>query len=90
MARSVAGTLRATVKGEVCRSTSATRSHPGSVDRTRSPTACCARTSPRVATSRFTPRHISTPWPGNSTDALDKPWLATTIGDVDPAVALIG
>ena len=40
------------------RSTSATRTHPGSGAATRTPTGCCASTSPRAPTSPPTPQRL--------------------------------
>ena len=51
------------------RSTSATRTHPGSADRTRTPTGCCASTCPRAPTCPCTPPPTSTPSPPASTTA---------------------
>src|SRR4029453_18892933 len=45
----------------------------GSAAATRTPTACCANTSPSAATSELTPNPTSTPSPQNSTTALDRP-----------------
>jgi transposase, IS30 family len=41
------------------RSTSATRTAPGSADRTRTPTGCCASTCPRAPICRYSPPQIS-------------------------------
>ena len=45
---------------------------PGSADRTRTPTACCASTSRSAVTSRSTPKPTSTPSRPSSTAVLDK------------------
>ncbi len=46
---------------------SVTRTRPGNARPTRTPTACCASTSPNAATSRSTPPLTSTPSPTSST-----------------------
>ena len=63
---------RASPSRSACRSTSATRNRPGSAAATRTPTGCCATTSPRAPTSASTPgstswrsRTSSTPAPGS-------------------------
>ena len=48
-------------------STSATPSHPGSERPTRTPTACCASTSRKAPTCRYTPKPTSTTSPLSST-----------------------
>src|SRR5215210_5084644 len=58
----------------VCRSTSATPRVRGSAARTRTPTDCCASTSPKAPASPPSPRRSSTRSPPSSTDALDRPW----------------
>ena len=63
---------RGSASRPACRSTSAIRAAPGSADRTRTPTACCASTSRSAATSRSTPKLTSTPSLTSSTDDLDK------------------
>jgi hypothetical protein len=52
---------------------SAIRTSPGSAARTRTPTACCASTSPRAATCPCTPRPIWTGSPPSSTTAPQPP-----------------
>jgi IS30 family transposase len=63
---------RGSASPPACPSTSAIPAAPGSADRTRTPTACCASTSPSAATSRSTPKLTSTPSLTSSTDDLDK------------------
>jgi IS30 family transposase len=48
-----------------CRSTSATRTHPGNAARTRTPTGSCASTCPRAPTSASTALDFSTTSPPN-------------------------
>ena len=53
--------------------TSATPAAPGSAAATKTPTACCASTSPKAKTSRSTARKTSTRSPEASTQDPDKP-----------------
>ena len=55
------------------RSTSATRTAPGSAAPTRTPTDCCASTSRRAPTSPDTPLATSTPSPSRSTPGPARP-----------------
>ena len=55
------------------RSTSPTRTAPGSAARTRTPTGCCASTSPRAPTSRAGPPRTSKPSPPRSTTDPARP-----------------
>ena len=55
------------------RSTSATRSRPGSAAATRTPTGCCASTCPDDSTSGPSPKTTSTPSHSSSTTDLDRP-----------------
>jgi len=41
---------------------------------TRTPTGCCASTSPRAATCRSSPPTTSTSWPSSSTPDPAAPW----------------
>ena len=56
------------------RSTSATRTAPGSGAATRTPTGCCASTSPAAPTSRQLRKVTPMMLPRSSMTALDKPW----------------
>ena len=76
------------------RSTSATRTRRGSARPTRTPTACCASTSPRAPTCRSTPpttstgsQHHSTTDPANDSTTLDPQKSSTTCCCDDPGVA---
>jgi hypothetical protein len=69
-----AGTAAIAPPAPAWRSTSATRTHPGSAAATRTPTACSASTSPREQTSAGTPLMTSRPSPPRSTAVPAKHW----------------
>src|SRR5665647_110415 len=56
------------------RSTSATRTHPGSAAATRTPMACCANTSRREPTCPVTPSATWPRSPSPSTADPERPW----------------
>jgi len=58
---------------EASRSTSATRTHPGSADPTRTPTAYCASTCPEAPTCQRTPPPTSPASSAASTTAPARP-----------------
>ena len=60
-------------RDRACPSTSPTRTLPGSAARTRTPTGCCASTSPRAPTCRDGPPTNSPPSPRPSTPAPARP-----------------
>jgi hypothetical protein len=66
-------------------SSSATPTPPGSADPTRTPTACCASTSPRAPTSPPSPTPSSTPSPTSSTPAPASAWTSPTPPSSSPS-----